>query len=175
MRPPVREVSEAEQSARNAQDFPHGEPQPLLGELGKPEPMPALGDEEIRGSMQHLCACKIDLANERFTSVERDIHTPVPWPEILVLQSIHGEDAIYDIMPVSLGVRDSPAREKQRMTLIYGTDAVEAVYAGRAFQMEWFVPGWPLDPAKAKKRPEQKPRPPRIRKPDDEGALDARS
>ena len=126
-------------------------------------------------NLQHLCSCKIDLNNERFTVVAREATNPVPWPEILVLQSIHGEEAIYDVMPIALGPRESPQREKQRMALIYGNEAVEAVYAGKAFNMEWFVPGWPIDPSEAQKKPEQRPRPPKIRSPDGEAALDSRS
>jgi hypothetical protein len=126
-------------------------------------------------NMQHLCSCKIDLNNERFTVVAREATNPVPWPEILVLQAVHGEEAVYDIMPVALGPHESPAREKQRMALIYGSEMVETVYAGKAFNMEWFVPGWPVDPAEWKKPPtEDRPRPPRIRSPDAE-ALDTRS
>jgi hypothetical protein len=123
---------------------------------------------------QHLCVCMIDIANEKLTVVHRDETNPVPWPEVRVLQQIHGDEAVYDIAPVALGPRETPAREKERLILRYGRDVVELVYAGRAFNMEWFVPGWPIDPAKAKKkkRPDDRPKLPQFRKPDAE-ALDA--
>lgn len=122
---------------------------------------------------QHLCACEIDLNNERYTTVTRDATNPVSWPEILLLQAIHGDDAVYDIRPVAIADRPTPAAEKHRLAIIYGNAAVEAVFAGRAFVMEWFVPGWAIDPDDWEKKPAERPRPPRIRAQDD-GALDAR-
>ena len=62
------------------------------------------------------------------------------------------------------------------MMSIYGRDAVEAVYAGKGFTMEWFMPGWPIDPAKASKRQQKTlAREKRVQRhePDDEAA-DAR-
>jgi hypothetical protein len=118
--------------------------------------------------MQHLCTCMIDVANERLTIIYRDETNPVPWTEIRVLQEMHGEDAVYDITPVILAPRETPAREKERLVLKYGRDVVELVYAGKAYHMEWFVPGWPIDPTKSKKRKTDRPRPPVIHKPDAE-------
>jgi hypothetical protein len=58
------------------------------------------------------------------------------------------------------------------MSLIYGRDMVESVYSGKSFHMEWFVPGWPIDPAKAKRKPKPTERPARtqIRAPDEDDA-----
>lgn len=127
---------------------------------------------------QHVCACVIALGTNGeggfFTSVERDVdNRPVPWPEVRVLQEIHGDEAVYDIRPVGVIPRLPKAREKERLIIEYGRDAVEAVYAGRAFTMEYYVPGWPIDPAKAVKRKTQRPKPPLIRSPDAE-STDAR-
>jgi hypothetical protein len=132
--------------------------------------------EREEGYMQqHLCACMIDVANEKTNVLSRGAENPVPWPEILVLQAIHGDQAIYDIRPVALGSRETPAREKERMTSIYGRDTVEGVYAGKSFNMEWFMPGWPIDPRKASKKLVND-RPKRVERhsPNDENALDAR-
>jgi hypothetical protein len=110
-------------------------------------------NEREEGYMQqHLCSCMIDIAGEGLTVVNRDADNPVAWPEILVLQSLHGDQSVFDIKPVALGPRETQLREKDRMMSIYGRDAVEAVYAGKGFTMEWFMPGWPIDPAKASKR-----------------------
>jgi hypothetical protein len=132
-------------------------------------------ERDIERTMQHMCACQISLNNEGFTTVERDEHTPVSWAEIKVLQEVHGEEAIYDIRPVSLAPRDLPNREKERLVLIYGRDIVEKVYAGKSFLMEWFVPGWPLDPAKiSKKKIPERTRPPKFRRSEDAEAGDVR-
>lgn len=122
---------------------------------------------------QHLCSCHIDIANEGLTTIYRSEHDPVRWCEIRVLEEVHGENSVYDVRPVALAPRDLQTREKERLVLIYGRDVVEQVYAGKSFNMEWFVPGWPIDPAKAPKRKADRPKPPRIQKPDD-GSLDAR-
>lgn len=134
-------------------------------------------NERQEGHMQqHMCACMIDIANEKLTIVYLDETQAVAWPEIKVLQHIHGEDAVYDIRPVALAPRDTLLREKERMALKYGRDVTEEVYAGKAFMMEWFMPGWPIDPTKAtKKKTPDRPRLPTFRPaPDDEGATDAR-
>jgi hypothetical protein len=132
-----------------------------------------MSDETDFANLQHLCTCQIDLNNEHFTVVTRTTSDPVPWPEIRVLQEIHGEEAVYDVRPVALAPHDTPMREKHRLALIYSSAPVEAVYAGKAFHMEWFVPGWPLDPAKAPKRKPDRPKAPAVQKPDAE-AVDAR-
>jgi hypothetical protein len=133
-------------------------------------------NEREEGYMQqHLCECMIDVAGEKTNILYRGAENPVPWPEILVLQAIHGDQAIYDIRPVALGPRETPSREKERLTLIYGRDVVESVYAGRAFHMEWFMPGWPIDPKKAKPGKKPNDRPSRVQRHEpDEGSVDAR-
>ena len=135
-----------------------------------------MAEREEGYMQQHLCSCMIDNAGEGTNVLQRGAENPVPWPEIRVLMELHGEQAIFDIRPVALGSRETPLREKERMMSIYGRDAVEAVYAGKSFLMEWFMPGWPIDPGKAPKKL-LNDRPARIqrRKPgDDEDALDAR-
>ena len=84
---------------------------------------------------QHLCSCMIDIANEGHTVVNRDADNPVPWPEILVLQSIHGDQSVFDIEPKdnSTSAPRGEQQKKNRMMSIYGRDAVEAVYAGKGF------------------------------------------
>ena len=52
-------------------------------------------NEREEGYMQqHLCSCMIDIAGEGLTVVNRDADNPVAWPEILVLQSLHGDQVI---------------------------------------------------------------------------------
>jgi hypothetical protein len=135
-----------------------------------------MSEREEGYMQQHLCACMIDLAGEGLTTIDRGAENPVPWPEILVLQSIHGDQSVFDIKPVALGPRETALREKERMSLIYGRDEVEKVYAGKGFTMEWFMPGWPIDPRKASRRQlKAQERPKRIpRHEPDEEATDAR-
>ena len=137
-----------------------------------------MSEHEEGYMQQHLCACMIDNNNEKLNVLARGAENPVPWPEILVLQAVHGDQAVYDIKPVALGPRGTPAQEKERMALFYGREMVESVYAGKGFRMEWFMPGWPIDPAKASKKQVKdatRNRPPRVRErtPEDDNALDA--
>jgi hypothetical protein len=132
--------------------------------------------EREEGYMQqHLCECFIDLMGEKLQIQWKGFPDLIPWPEIAVLMELHGEQSVYDIRPVALGARETALREKERMSLKYGRDAVEKVYAGKSFNMEWFMPGWPIDPVK-KKGKGQNARPERVqfRKPDDDDAADAR-
>jgi len=132
--------------------------------------------EREEGYMQqHLCECHIDLAGEKLQILWKGFPDLVPWPEIKVLQEVHGENSVYDIQPVALGPRESALDEKARMVRKYGRDVVELVYAGKSFLMEWFAPGWPIDPEKqpASMRPKKRPAKDKFRKQDDE-ALDAR-
>ena len=133
-------------------------------------------NEREEGYMQqHLCECMIDVANEKTNVLYRGAENPVPWPEILVLQAVHGDQAIYDIRPVALGARETPSREKERMSLLYGRDVVESVYAGKSFHVEWFMPGWPINPKNVKRGKKPSDRPTRVQQhTPDEDALDAR-
>jgi hypothetical protein len=137
--------------------------------------------EREEGHMQqHLCECMVDLLGEKLTVIWKCAPNDlVPWPEIAVLMHIHGEQSVYDIKPVAVGPRETLLKEKERLVLKYGREAVEGVYAGRAFNMEFFVPGWPVDPTKQTraKSKAQDHRPPRkhIQEPDaDAEATDAR-
>jgi hypothetical protein len=135
-----------------------------------------MSEHEEGRMQQHLCECMVDLMGEKLTVIWKCApDNLVPWPEIAVLMHIHGEQSVYDIKPVALGPRESPLREKERMVLKYGRENVEGVYAGKAFNMEWFVPGWPVDPSRqsrAKNKP-QDARPPKVHI-QDPGAEDAR-
>ena len=129
---------------------------------------------DVGRMMQHACACMIDLGGEGLSIVYRDETNPVTWPEIKVLQEAHGEDSVFDVRPVALVPRESALREKETLVLRYGRELVEQVYAGKAFVMEWFVPGWPIDPTKARRKaPDDRPKPARIQKPDDAASVDA--
>lgn len=128
--------------------------------------------ERDEGYMQqHLCECFIDLAGEKTQVIWKGEPDLVPWPEIAVILQVHGEQSVYDIKPVALGPRQTPLKEKERLALKYGRDNVEAVYAGKGFNMEFFMPGWPVDPTKSRKKA-QDARPPRkqFRQPEDDDA-----
>jgi hypothetical protein len=102
--------------------------------------------ENPERTMMHMCECFIDNNSEKLNVIWKGDPDLVPWPEIKILMEIHGEHGVYDIKPVALAPHQNPNREKERLVLKYGRDVVEIVYAGKSFNMEWFMPGWPVDP-----------------------------
>lgn len=84
------------------------------------------------------CTCKINLAGQNCHTVIYDPSNPVTWPEIQVLQALHGDENVMDIMPVGLG-QVWPSEEKNRLTSIYGHRIVEACFPGRAFRMDYMM------------------------------------
>jgi hypothetical protein len=84
------------------------------------------------------CICKINLAGQNCHTVIYGEHNPVTWPEIQVLQALHGDENVMDIMPVGVG-EVWPTEEKNRLMGIYGRQVVEACFPGRAFRMDYMM------------------------------------
>jgi hypothetical protein len=84
------------------------------------------------------CVCKINLAGQNCHTVIYTEHNPLTWPEIQVLQMLHGDENVMDIMPVGIG-EVWPTNEKNRLVLLYGHRVVEACFPGRAFRMEYMM------------------------------------
>jgi hypothetical protein len=84
------------------------------------------------------CTCKINLSGQNYHTVLFGQFNPVTWPEVQVLQMLHGDENVMDIMPVGIG-EVWPAEEKNRLVSIYGPKVVEACFPGRAFRMEYMM------------------------------------
>jgi len=84
------------------------------------------------------CTCKVNLAGQNCHTVHYGTHNPVTWPEVQVLQAVHGDENVMDIMPCGLG-EVWPTEEKNRLIGIYGFKVVEACFPGRAFRMEYMM------------------------------------
>src|SRR5207342_1983689 len=84
------------------------------------------------------CTCKVNLAGQNCHTVIYNEFNPVTWPEIQVLQALHGDENVMDIMPVGLGTV-WPTEEKSRLIGIYGNRVVEACFPGRAFRMDYMM------------------------------------
>lgn len=87
----------------------------------------------------HLVTAFIALGGDHNNIVHRGPREPVSWPEVGLLQFIHGEQSVYNC-EVCGEVEVRPAVEKSRLASIYG-DVVEAVYPGRAPALEMEMPG----------------------------------
>ena len=96
----------------------------------------------------HICTAYIMLGGDQGSVVYRGPDNPVSWPEIGVLQTIHGQDCVYNIEVIEEVTRHRAA-EKLRLQRIYGDGIVEAIYPGRSAAIEMQVPGY--EPKKGKK------------------------
>ena len=98
-------------------------------------------------------ACKIALGGDSNNVIYRGPDVPVSWPEIRVLQHLHGEDNVFDCEFVGSEHATTQA-EKMRLLGLYGSEAVNICYPGARPMMEMDFPG-DKEPI-AVKRPERK-------------------
>jgi hypothetical protein len=98
-------------------------------------------------------ACKIALGGDSNNVIHRGPDAPVSWPEIRVLQHLHGEDNVFDCEYVGEEPATSQA-EKMRLLGLYGSEAVNICYPGARPMMDMDFPG-DKEPI-AVKRPERK-------------------
>jgi hypothetical protein len=98
----------------------------------------------------------INLGGDAQNVMYRGADRPVSWPEVIVLQFLHGEDSVYNCEFVS-SEPTTPQREKQRLTAIYGAEHVNNLYPGARPLMEMDFPG--------DKAPAGQQRPPKIMAP----------
>jgi hypothetical protein len=76
-----------------------------------------------------LLRCSVALAGDQEQVVVRHRGNPIVFPELIMLQYLHGEDAITDIHVV--GEWDAPQTEvRTRLRTIYGDKAFGEVFAG---------------------------------------------
>lgn len=108
----------------------------------------------------HVCVCTVAM-NDGMNTYTFDETMPLSWPEVQIIQALWGEENVYNIRPIAARPRLRAADEKQRLVLKYGREAVEAVFAGKNPNIEWFVPGWPKDPNEASKQRPDNYKPPK--------------
>lgn len=107
----------------------------------------------------HMCTAYIALGGDTGNVVFRGPHDPVSWPEIGLLQFLHGEEHVFNAEVVG-EEKTNPYAEKERLRRVYG-DVVENVYPGRAPYMEMDMPGADVPkPTQAPKVPAGKSREP---------------
>lgn len=95
----------------------------------------------------HILTAQIALAGDITNVAHRSASNPVTYPELLVLEEIHGEGSIRECTVI--GEQETTAvAEKSRLLQRYGA-VVEQVYPGRSPQMEMIDPTY--KPAKADK------------------------
>lgn len=121
----------------------------------------------------HLVQAYVALGGDPQNVVHRGPDNPVTWPEVGVLQLIHGEEAVFNVEPVRTIAR-TPREEKVRLTGIYG-GVVENLYPGVGQGMETLMPGVLIGDedevlAVAAPAPRTSRRAPKVTPPKDDGA-----
>jgi hypothetical protein len=85
-------------------------------------------------------SCKIALGGDPNNVLYRGPDVPVSWPEVRVLQQLHGEDNVFDCEFAGSEPTTIQA-EKMRLLGLYGTEAVGFCYPGSRPTMEMEFPG----------------------------------
>lgn len=81
-----------------------------------------------------LLGCHIALAGDPRAIVSRGKgNDPVTYPEVMVLQQVHGYDSVTDIHEVGFLDEDRPAvEERRRLAALYSEQPVNDVFGGNA-------------------------------------------
>jgi hypothetical protein len=84
----------------------------------------------------HFCRADIAIGGDRNNIFHAGEFAPVSWPEILLLQYVHGDDAIDQVEPF-VQVPQSAKAERQRLIFKYGEPTVLEIFARQPIaQME---------------------------------------
>lgn len=93
----------------------------------------------------HFCTAKIAIAGDErnvYTATEFD---PVSWPEIQVLQFLHGPESITDV-EVFASAAQAPRDERQRLLEKYREAPIIEVFGGRQAPAEMEAPDVTIHP-----------------------------
>lgn len=74
--------------------------------------------------------CEVQLAGDMRNTVVRGSHNPVSWPEMFVLQAIHGPDSVINIRYDRSDACNIPHEEYRRLQSIYSMEYLTRVYPG---------------------------------------------
>lgn len=90
----------------------------------------------------HLLRCVVALGGDQGTTVYRDRSRPIVFPELPILQQIHGADAVTEIHVV--GTWEASNDEVlQRLNSIYSPEAVQVVFPGARARLPLSDPSVP--------------------------------
>ena len=103
-------------------------------------------------------SAKIALGGDAGNVIFRGPDRPVSWPEVRVLQLLHGDDNVFDCDFVKTE-QSNVQMEKMRLLALYGAEPVNLCYPGARPFMELKWPGERGEPGLTVKRPERRPVP----------------
>lgn len=106
-----------------------------------------------------LLTCVVALKGDRNNEFNFSETRPVTWPEVEVLMTIHGDDAVRNIEAFREIEAPSRQGEFERLALRYGQDICKRLFVGRPPAMEFNAPKHiPRVGELARKKPGPKPK-----------------
>jgi hypothetical protein len=120
----------------------------------------------------HFCTANVAIGGDLRNVMTRDYYSPLSWPEIELLNTIHGSGAIQDVVPF-VAVNQQARTERARLENIYGVEAVVETwgkgtaisdlncpeYNGDVPDTKWFNPLTFKEETTEAKKPAKKPEP----------------
>jgi len=77
----------------------------------------------------HFCTAEILLGGDDRNVMTRTEFNPVSWPEVEVLQVVHGSDSVRNVRPF-VSVPQTPRAERDRLANIYGGEPLAVRWGG---------------------------------------------
>lgn len=87
----------------------------------------------------HFCRAMISIGGDADNVYFADHYAPVSWPEVMVLQHVHGIDAVTAVEPF-VKVDQDPRSERDRLVHKYGEEKVSEVFGGKRLPAEMEAP-----------------------------------
>jgi hypothetical protein len=82
-----------------------------------------------------MLTCSVALAGDLGNVVVRGAWNPVTYPELIVLEFVHGENAITDVFECGHTEEREPREEKERLMIVYGKGLADQLFPGHAIQL----------------------------------------
>lgn len=78
----------------------------------------------------HFCRAKVLIGGDNRNVMVRSEFNPVSWPEVQVLQEVHGTGSVEDVEPF-VAVKQKAKDERERLARIYGEAPLQQIWGGR--------------------------------------------
>jgi hypothetical protein len=78
----------------------------------------------------HFCKAKILIGGDTRNIMTRTEYHPVSWPEVEVIETVHGIGSVEDVEPFVF-VEQRPKVERERLASIYGEQPLQEIWGGR--------------------------------------------
>lgn len=87
----------------------------------------------------HFCTARVLIGGDTRNIMTRTEYHPVSWPEIEVIQTVHGVGSVEDVVPF-VSVPQRPKAERERLASIYGDTPLQEIWGGKNAPAEMDAP-----------------------------------